>query len=85
MDNTVNIVTLSTGSYNAIKGDNYRLNMLLDNLLLEATISADHSHLVFDSDAVDQIIKFCYPERYKKKLAAMRTQATKYGTGIEGM
>ena len=32
-----NIVTLAVGSYNAIKNDNFRYNLFLDNLLQEAT------------------------------------------------
>lgn len=74
-----NIVTLAVGSYNAIKNDNFRYNLLLDNLLQEATLSEDHQSLVFDSKKVEDAVKFCYFERYKKKLAILKTQNTKYG------
>lgn len=77
-----NIVTLSVSSYNQVKSDNYRLNMFLDNLLLEAMVSSDHERLVFDSAKVENAVKFCFPERYKKKLSTLRTQATRYGTNI---
>lgn len=33
----------------------------------------------FDSKKIEEAVKFCYFERYKKKLATLRTQATKYG------
>jgi hypothetical protein len=39
----------------------------------------DHQSLVFDSKKIEEAVKFCYFERYKKKLATLRTQATKYG------
>ena len=77
-----NIVTLSVSSYNQVKSDNYRLNMFLDNLLLEAMISSDHENLVFYSAKVEAAVKFCFPERFKKKLSTMRTQASRYGTNI---
>lgn len=77
-----NIVTLSVSSYNQVKADNYRLNMFLDNLLNEAMISKDHEHVVFDSQKVESAVKFCFPERYKKKLATLRTQHTRYGTNV---
>ncbi len=77
-----NIVTLSVSSYNQVKSDNYRLNMFLDNILLETLISEDHEHLVFDSAKVEQAVKFCFPERYKKKLSSMKTQASRYGTNV---
>ena len=76
----INTVTLSVSSYNQIKADNYRLNMLLDNLLNECLISCDHERLRFDTAKVENAIKFCYPERYKKRLSTLRTQNTKYGT-----
>ena len=74
-----NIVTLAVGSYNSIKNDNFRYNLFLDNLLQEATLSEDHQSLVFDSKKVEDAVKFCYFERYKKKLATLKTQNTKYG------
>ena len=82
MANEPNVVTLSVSSYNQIKADNYRLNMLLDNLLLEAKITEDHEHLVFNSRKVEDALKFCFPERYKQKLNGMKTHATRYGTNI---
>ena len=33
IDNDVNTIKLSTGVYNNIKAENYRLNMFLDNIL----------------------------------------------------
>lgn len=77
-----NTVILSVSSYNQVKADNYRLNMFLDNLLNEAMISKDHEHVVFDSQKVESAVKFCFPERYKKKLATLRTQHTRFGTNV---
>lgn len=79
MANDVNVVTLSVSSYNAVKNDVFRYNLFLDNLLNGAMLSEDHQSLEFDSKAIEDAIKFCYFERYKKKLATLKTQATKYG------
>lgn len=78
--NEINTVTLSVSSYNSVKNDVFRYNLFLDNLLQEAMLSEDHQSLVFDSKKSEEAVKFCYFERYKKKkLATLRTQATKYG------
>lgn len=77
--NEINTVTLSVSSYNSVKNDVFRYNLFLDNLLQEAMLSEDHQSLVFDSKKIEEAFKFCYFERYKKKLATLRTQATKYG------
>ena len=55
MANDINLVTLSVSSYNQIKAENYRLNMLLDNLLL-------------DPAKVELAVKFCFQDRWRKKL-----------------
>lgn len=79
-NNEINTVTLSVSSYNSVKNDVFRCNLFLDNLLQEAMLSEDHQSLVFDSKKIEEAVKFCYFERYKKKkLATLRTQATKYG------
>lgn len=78
--NEINTVTLSVSSYNSVKNDVFRYNLFLGNLLQEAMLSEDHQSLVFDSKKIEEAVKFCYFERYKKKkLATLRTQATKYG------
>jgi hypothetical protein len=75
----VNVVTISIPTYNAIEQENFRYSLFLDNLLQEATLSDDHQSLMFDSEKVNEAIKFCYLERYKKKLATLKTQNSKYG------
>lgn len=79
MANDVNVVTLSVSSYNQVKNDVFRYNLFLDNLLAEAGLSEDHQSLVFDSKKIEEAVKFCYLERYKKKLATLKTQAARYG------
>jgi len=74
-----NTVTLGLSSYNQTKSENYRYALFLDNLLQEATLSQDHQTLVFDSEKIVTALQFCYNERYKKRLATLRTQATRYG------
>lgn len=78
-NNEINTVTLSVSSYNSVKNDVFRYNLFLDNLLQEAMLSEDHQSLVFDSKKIEEAVKFYYFGRYKKKLATLRTQATKYG------
>ena len=79
-----NVVSLNVSSYNQIKNDNFRYNLFLDNVLQGARLSKDHQSLVFDSKEVDAAIKFCYGERYKKKLSALKMCFTKYGSTVEG-
>ena len=68
MANDTNLVTLSVSSYNQIKAENYRLNMLLDNLLLEAKADQKQEKLMFDPAKVELAVKFCFPDRCRKKL-----------------
>lgn len=79
-DNQTNTVILTTLSYNAIKNDNFRYNLFLNNILQRAKLSEDHQSLVFESRDIEEAIKFCYYERYKKKLATLKTQFARYGS-----
>lgn len=74
-----NIVTLNTSSYNAIKSANFRAEMFVENILAESSLSEDRQHLVFDSSSIENALKFCYIERYKKKLSTAKTQSKRYG------
>ena len=80
MSENINTVTLSVQNYNTMKNDTFRYNLFLDNLLQEASLSDDSQSLVFNSDKVEEAVKFVYLERYKKKLAVLRQQAAKYGS-----
>ena len=79
----VNTVLLSTSAYTQVKNENCKYRLLIDNLLANATLSDDHSRLVFDSDKVEQALQFVYYEEYKKRLATALTQATRYGNRSE--
>ena len=74
-----NIVTLNTSSYNQIKNENFRLELFVENLLLEARWSDDHQELIFDTDKVATAFKFCFAERYKKKLSYLKSQYNRNG------
>ena len=78
-DGQKNVVIISIVGYNQVKSDNYRLNMMLDSLFNEAMISKDHEHMVFDTRKVEATLKFCFPERFKKKLCTLKSQHTRYG------
>lgn len=78
-DNT-NTVVLSASSYNQIKNENFRYNLFLDNILQKARLSEDHQGLVFDSKDIEDAVKFCYYERYKKKLSTLKTQFARYSS-----
>lgn len=82
MSENINTVTLSVQSYNAMKNDNFRYNLFLDNLLQEAVLSEDHQTLVFDQDKIENAVKFIYLDRYKKRLAVLRQQAARYGSKV---
>ena len=74
-----NIVTLNTSSYNQIKNENFRLELFVENLLLEARLSDDHQELIFDTDKVVTAFKFCFSERYKKQLSYLKSQYNRNG------
>lgn len=74
-----NTVLLSVSAYNFIKNENFKHNLFLDNLLSKAHLSVDHQSLEFNSKDIDEALRFCYFERYKKKLATMKTQFARYG------
>lgn len=69
-----NIVTLSTSSYNQIKSENFKLKLFVEILLLEARLSYDHQELIFYNDKVVNAFKFCFAERYEKKLLYLKNQ-----------
>lgn len=79
MAESINTVTLSTQSYNQIKGENFKLNLFLDNIIQCARLSEDHQSLEFDSEKIEDAVKFCFGERYRKKLSTLKTQSTRYG------
>ena len=72
-------VRLSISGYNQIKSDNYKLNLFVDNLLNYARLNKDHDDLVFDNDMIVAAMKFCFYERYKKKISTLKTQFGRYG------
>lgn len=82
-DNTVNTVVLSVSSYSQIKNENFKYSLFLDNIFQAALLSKDHQSLVFDTDAVEAAVKFCFGEMYKRKLATLKTCFARYGTNYE--
>lgn len=79
-----NTVNLSVSSYNQIKSDNFKMNLFIDNILQMATLAEDHQSLDFSATDIENALKFCFYERYKKKLAVLKGQFTKYGTRTGG-
>ena len=72
-----NTVLLSTGSYNQIKAENTKFNLFMDRLFEYAELREDYSGIDFDVRKLEELIHLCYPDRYKKKLATLRTLQTK--------
>lgn len=72
-----NTVLLSTGSYNQIKAENTKFNLFIDRLFEYAELREDYSGIDFNMRNVEELIHLIYPDRYKKKLATLRTQQTK--------
>ena len=77
--NNENTVTLSLHSYNQTRSENQRLNMFMENVLSNATLSEDLQSLVFDNDSINQALQFCTADKYKKKLSYLKAQHTRLG------
>lgn len=72
-----NTVTMSFASYNQIKAENTRWQMFIGRLFEDAELRADYSGIEFDTHKVEDLVHLVYPDMYKKKLSALRTQQTK--------
>lgn len=72
-----NKVILSVAGYNQIKAENTKFNLFMDRLFEDAELRADYSGIDFDVRKLEDLIHLVYPDRYKKKLATLRTQQTK--------
>lgn len=72
-----NTVCLSIQSYNAMKAENTRFQMLISRLWESAELKADYSGLEFNAALLDELLHLIYPDSYKKKLSTLRTQQTK--------
>jgi hypothetical protein len=72
-----NTVTMNLSSYNQIKAENTRFQMFISRLFEDAELRADYSGIEFDTHKVEDLIHLVYPDMYKKKLSALRTQQTK--------
>ena len=72
-----NIVVLSTSSYNQIKSENTKFQMFISRVFESAELKSDYSGIEFDGHIIEELIRLCYPDAYKKKLSALRGQQTK--------
>ena len=72
-----NTVLLSTSSYNQIKSENTKFNLFMDRLFEMAELREDYSGIDFSVRCIEELIHLVYPDRYKKKLSALRAQHTK--------
>lgn len=77
MNNEVNTVTLSKGSYDSMKSTSDRAGMLLKRIMDAITIADDSDDLNVDTDTILKTIEILYPETYKKKVSALKTIRTK--------
>ena len=72
-----NIVTMSLASYNQIKAENTRFQMLMSRMWEGAELRADYSGVDFDAKLYEELMHIMYPDSYKKKLSTLKTQQTK--------
>ena len=72
-----NTVCLSIASYNQMKAENTRFQMLVSRLWESAELKSDYSGLDFDAGLLDELMHLMYPDSYKKKLSTLRAQQTK--------
>lgn len=77
MDLKENIVILNTSSYNQIKAENTKFQMFISRIFESAELKPDYSGIEFDSHVIEELIRLCYPDSYKKKLSVLRQQQTK--------
>lgn len=77
MNNEVNTVTLSKGSYDSMKSTSDRAGMLLKRIVDAITIADDSDDLNVDTDTILKTIEILYPETYKKKVSALKVIRTK--------
>ena len=72
-----NSVTMSLASYNQIKAENTRFQMLMSRMWEGAELRADYSGIDFDAKLYEELMHIMYPDSYKKKLSTLKTQQTK--------
>ena len=72
-----NTVTMSLASYNQIKAENTRWQLLVSRLWEGAELRSDYSGINFDTKMVEELMHIMYPDAYKKKLSTLRAQQTK--------
>ena len=72
----VNIVTLSTATYNKLKNENMRGRMFLDYILDQSTYSRESDALVVDSETVVTALQFCYADLYKRQVESAKAELT---------
>lgn len=69
-------VTMELKTYNALKGENQKWNLILQSILSSAYLE-DYDTMTFEPKAIGEAIKFCFPEMYKKRFSYLRTQYSK--------
>lgn len=72
-----NTVTMALNSYNALKAENVRFQMLIQRICEGAELSPDYLGIDFDTHMIAELMHIMYPDQYKKKLATLRGQQTK--------
>ena len=65
-------VTLDISTYNSLKADSVRANMIVDHLFRTAKLTLTRTgeySMEWDSNKLCEILELAYPKRYANKLA----------------
>lgn len=62
------IVTLDINTYNALKSDAVRANMIVDHLFRTAHFCAEDGLFKWDEAHLNEVLEIAYPKRYANKL-----------------
>lgn len=63
------IVTLDINTYNALKSDSVKANMIVDHLFRTGHFNADDRLFKWDEVHLNEVLEIAYPKRYANKVA----------------
>lgn len=70
------IVTMDISTYNALKADAIRANMIVDHLFRTAHFREKNSETPFEWDDIrlNEVLEIAYPKRFANKIAEMENE-----------
>lgn len=68
------IVTLDICTYNTLKSEAVKANMIVDHLFRTAHYQADDNQFRWDEVRLNEVLEIVYPKRFANKLAEIEEQ-----------